>query len=253
MDEGWTRWVLESFELPFTSLYNPEVLAGDLRSRYDVIVVADMGTRTIVEGFAPGTVPPRYAGGLGAHGVRELDAFVRAGGTLVTLNGSSHFAIDHLHLPVRDVVRELESEQFYVSGSILEVHTDPSHPVMSGMRERAPTIVADSPVFETEEGFRGRILAKYAPVGSPLMSGYLLGEEYLNGYAAAVEVEHGDGRVVLLGMRPQWRGQPWGSFRILFNAALYSKALADSAPDNPEFWISPSAQTSTKVPEDRGR
>jgi hypothetical protein len=243
MDEGWTRWVLEMYDVPFTSLYNADVRAGDLRNRYDVIVIADMRTRTILEGFASGTVPPRYAGGIGAEGVRELDAFVRAGGTLVTLNGASRFAIDELHLPVRDVVAELDSDEYYVSGSILEIQTDPSHPVMSGMRERAPTIIANSPVFTTEEGFTGRILAKYASAGSPLLSGYLLGEEHLQGYAAALEVERGEGRVILLGMRPQWRGQPWGSFRILFNAALYSKTVADAAPDNPGFWESPAAAT----------
>ena len=250
MDEGWTRWVLEMFEVPFSSLYNPEIRAGDLRARYDVIVIADMGARQVVDGFQAGTVPPRYAGGIGAEGVRELEAFVREGGTLVTLNGASRFAIDQLHLPVRDVVADLESDEFYVSGSILEVHTDPSHPVMSGMRERAPTIIADSPVFTTEEGFRGHVLAKYAEAGSPLLSGYLLGEEHLQGYAAALEVEHGEGRVVLLGMRPQWRGQPWGSFRILFNAALYSKAVADAAPDNPGFWEPPAAETATDEPNE---
>jgi hypothetical protein len=253
LDEGWTRWLLERFEVPFTSLYNPDVLAGDLAARYDVIILAEMGSGTILNGFSPGTVPARYAGGIGTEGVRELDAFVRDGGTLVTLNGSSHFAIDNLHLPVRDVVREMESDEFFVDGSILEVHTDPSHPVMSGMRERAPTIIADSPVFTTESGFQGRILAKYAPEGSPLMSGYLLGEEHLNGYAAAVEVKHGQGRVVLLGMRPQWRGQPWGSFRILFNAALYTKAVADAAPEAPDFWAPPSASNTLTELQNPGR
>ncbi|MEJ2542029.1 MAG: M14 family metallopeptidase, partial [Gemmatimonadota bacterium] len=253
MDEGWTRWVMEMYEIPFTSLYNPDVLAGGLRDRYDVIVIADMGTRTLLDGFAPGTVPGRYAGGIGAEGVRELDAFVREGGTLVTLNRASRFAIDQLHLPVRDVVADLDPEEFYVSGSILEVHTDPSHPVMSGMRERAPVIIADSPVFTIEEDFRGHVLARYAPAGSPLLSGYLLGEGFLNGYAAAVEVEHGQGRVVLLGMRPQWRGQPWGSFRILFNAALYSKAVADEAPENPDFWVPPTGEIRVTEEQSRGR
>ena len=151
------------------------------------------------------------------------------------------------------MVRELDSDVFFVDGSILEVHTDPSHPVMSGMKERAPTIIADSPVFTTEDGFRGRVLAKYAPEGSPLLSGYLLGEQFLNGYAAAVEVEHGNGRVVLLGMRPQWRGQPWGSFRILFNAALYSKAVADAAPEAPDFWAPPSPGSIPTALQNPGR
>jgi hypothetical protein len=67
----------------------------------------------------------------------------------------------------------------------------------------------------------------------------LLGEAYLAGYAAAVEVDHGDGRVGVLGMRAQWRGQPFDNFRILFNAALYSAEIAAATPANPEFWTSP--------------
>ena len=83
------------------------------------------------------------------------------------------------------------------------------------------------------------MLAKYQTAGTPLMSGYLLGEEHIHGYAAAIEVEHGEGRVVLLGMRPQWRGQPFGTFRILFNASLYTDAVANATPSSEEFWFVP--------------
>ncbi len=173
--------------------------------------------------------------------MRALDAFVRAGGTLVTLNQSSLFAIDELHLPVENVVADLERDEFFMGGSIVEMIVDPSHPVMSGMPERAKVIVARSPVFTVTEDFEGAVLAKYAEVGSPLLSGYLLGEEHLQGYAAALDVRHGDGHVILLGMRPQWRAQPFGTFRILFNAALYSSRLAASAPENADFWSPPPA------------
>ncbi|WP_419949243.1 M14 family metallopeptidase [Candidatus Palauibacter sp.] len=241
MDEGWTRWLLERYGFDFTSLYNADVLAGDLSGRYDVIIVADMSGGQILNGFAKGSVPPRYEGGIGAEGVRELDAFVREGGTLVTLNRSSLFAIEELHLPVRNVVDGLDRAEYFQSGSILEMVVDPSHPVMSGMPERAAVIVERSPVFTTEEGFEGRVMAKYEAEGSPLLSGYLLGAEHLAGYAAAVDVAHGAGRVVLLGMRPQWRGQPFGNFRLLFNAALYGRDLAAAAPESPDFWTAPDA------------
>lgn len=239
MDEGWTRWLLESWHFAFTSLYNADVLAGGLRDRYDVIVVADMGAGQILNGFAKGSVPPRYEGGIGSRGVRELDEFVRAGGTLVTLNNASMFAIEQLHLPVRNVIAELESTDYFMSGSIVEMEVDPSHPVMSGMSAGAKVVVERSPVFTTEEGFEGAVLAKYPEDGSPLLSGYLLGEEHLQGYAAALDVAHGDGRVILLGMKPQWRGQPFGNFRIFFNAALHGAQLAAATPPNPEFWKAP--------------
>lgn len=239
MDEGWTRWVLEMYGFDFTNVYNADIRAGELGDRYDVIVMADMRARTILDGFAPGSVPPRYAGGIGPEGVRALDAFVRGGGTLVTLNSSSMFAVEQLHLPVRNVVADIERDQYFAGGAIVELITDPSHPVMSGMPERAKVMVGGSPVFTTEEGFQGRALAKYPAVGSPLLSGYFLGEEYVQDYAAALEVQHGEGRVILLGMRPQWRGQPFGTYKVLFNAALYTSELAAEAPENPGFWSAP--------------
>ena len=239
MDEGWSRWLLEMYGFDFNSLRNADVLAGGLRDRYDVIIVADMGSGQIVNGFTRGSVPPRYEGGIGARGVRELDAFVRGGGTLVTLNNASMFAIDQLHLPVRNVTADLEPDDYFMSGSIVEIEADPSHPVMSGMPARAKIVVGRSPVFTTEEGFEGAVLARYPEDGSPLLSGYLLGEEPLQGYAAALEVKHGAGRVVLLGMKPQWRGQPFGNFRIFFGAALYGSAVAAATPPNPEFWEAP--------------
>jgi hypothetical protein len=240
MDEGWTEWLLDQYGFRYTILSNADVIAGDLASRFDVVLLASIGARGIVQGFAPGTVPPRYEGGLGDAGARALDAFVRAGGTLVALNQSAGYAIEALHLPVRDVVDTLNARRYFASGSILEVSTDPAHPVMAGMPERARVFVEDSPVFETLEGFEGVALAKYAGKGSPLLSGYLLGEQFLQGRAAALDVKHGSGHVLLIGFRPQWRGQPFGTFRVVFNAALFGGEAARGAAGSPGFWTTPS-------------
>ena len=135
------------------------------RARYDVIVIADERPRTILEGYQEGTVPPRYAGGIGEAGVRALDAFVRGGGTLVCFNASTAFAIDAFHLPVKNVVAGLPRDQFFANGSILEVIPDTSHPVMAGMPDRAAVFVDRSPVFTTLDGFEGAVLTKYAERG----------------------------------------------------------------------------------------
>ena len=82
-------------------------------------------------------------------------------------------------------------------------------------------------------------MAKYQSQGSPLVSGYLLGEEHIQGYAAGLDVFHGDGHVILLGFRPQWRAQSYATFPVLFNAALYSEGVAGIASGNPDFWSPP--------------
>jgi len=243
MDEGWTRWLLERYEFEFTSVYNHDIIAGDLRNRFDVLIIADIPAGTILDGYAKGTVPPRYAGGIGSDGVRALDEFVRAGGTLATWNGGSLFAVEQLHLPVEDVVADLERKEFFMAGSLVAMEVDPSHPVMSGMPENGKIFVSRSPVFTTGEEFEGAVLAKYPKAGTVLLSGYLLGEKHLQGYATAVDVRHGDGHVILLAMRPQWRGQPFGNFRLVFNAALYSASVAAAAPDNLAFWQAPAAES----------
>ena len=228
MDEGWTRWLLESYGFDFQNVYNSEMRAGRLSDRFDVLVLTSEFAGTFTDGFRQGSVPARYAGGLEAAGVRALDEFVREGGTVVGLSRAADFLIDALHLPVTDVVSGLSRTDFFSRGSLLGVEVDVSHPVMSGMPERGKIFFDQSPVFELGEEATGRVLAKYQDSGSPLLSGYLLGEEHLNGKAAAIEVEYGQGRVVLLGFRPQWRGQPFGTFRTLFNGALYSREIADA-------------------------
>jgi hypothetical protein len=239
MDEGWTRWLFEQYGFAFTNVRNADVHAGDLRSRYDVIVLPSERAGLLADGFESGTVPPRYAGGLGDEGARSLDAFVRAGGTLVCMSASSDYCIDTLHLPVENVTRGIGRQDFFSAGSILEVRTDPTHPLMAGMPARAKIFFDRSPVFTTTDGFEGSVLAAYDAEGSPLLSGYLLGEEHLQGEAAAVDVRHGDGHVVLLGFRPQWRGQPGGTFRMLFNAALFHGEVARGAVGQDGFWSRP--------------
>ena len=236
MDAGWTEWLLERYGFEFANVRNGDIQGGNLRERFDVLILADERPAAIVDGFAPGSVPPRYEGGIATRGVRALDEFVRAGGTLVCLNRSSEFAIDRLQLPVKNVTAGLKRQEFFASGSILHVTTDPAHPVMAGMPQQAAVFFDDSAAFQPQDGFRGDVLARYQPKGSPLLSGYLLGERFLHGHAAALDVRLGDGHVILIGFRPQWRGQPFGTFRVLFNAALFHGASAAAAKGTPGFW-----------------
>lgn len=231
MDEGWTRWILEQYGFDFVSLH-PEDFHAPLRNKIDVLILADDarlpvagggGAQGARGGGAPRVVRPEYAYTLTPEDLQAFEAFVRGGGTVVCFNSATRFVIQQFKLPVKNAVEGLKSEEFFLRGSIVEVVVDPTHPVMAGMPEKAAVFVDGSPVFATLEGFKGTVLAKYADAGHPLLSGYLIGEKYLYGKAAALDVELDKGHIVLLGFRPEWRAQPFGTFRVVFNAALYGR------------------------------
>jgi len=261
MDEGWTRWILEQYGFNFLSLH-PEDFHAPLRNKIDVLILADdarlpvaggagtQGARGATPagggmpsattgspaagagagqgagargGSAARAVRPEYAYTLTPEDLQAFEAFVRGGGTVVCFNAATRFVIQQFKLPVKNVVEGLKAEEFFMRGSIVEVVVDPTHPVMVGMPETAAVFVDGSPVFDKLEGFKGTVLAKYADAGHPLLSGYLIGEKYLLGKAAALDVELDKGHVVLLGFRPEWRAQPFGTFRVVFNAALYGR------------------------------
>jgi hypothetical protein len=236
MDEGWTRWVLQQNgrtnpqtnmddvrrEPPFTSLQDAEVRAGNLRAKYDSIILPDHSPRALLEGYRKGSMPEELTGGLGKEGVKALREFVERGGTLVALNEASNFAIEQFGLPVRDVTADLKRTEFYCPGSILRTVLDTTHPIARGMPRESVAWVEDSPVFEIKPDplalARVKIIARYPDAGTPLLSGWLLGAERIRGKAALVEVGLGEGKVYLFGFRPQYRAQSLATYPLLFNA-----------------------------------
>jgi Zinc carboxypeptidase len=220
MDEGWTRWILEQEGAAFRPLRDAEARAGNLRAKYDVILIPDQSPRALLEGYRRGSMPEELTGGLGEEGVKALREFVEAGGTLVCLNGASEFAAAQLKLPVRNVAAGLRRTEFYIPGSILRVELDTAHPVAAGMPRESIAWFEDSPVFEFDarDSDRVRVVARYPIDRDALLSGWMLGGRKLWGKAALVEVALGRGRIVLFGFRPQYRAQTLATYPLLFNA-----------------------------------
>jgi hypothetical protein len=198
-------------------------------TKYNYLIIPDQPTRTILNGYRTGSMPPEYTGGLGPEGVKALRAFVEDGGTLVCLNRASDFAIEQFKLPIRDVVAGLPRTEFYVPGSILRIELDTTNPLTAGMPKESIAWAEDSPVFEvvsTGSGVdRGGVPASavhvvdwYPRDKDPLLSGWLLGGNRIKGKAALVEVTMGKGRIVLFGFRPQYRGQSLATYPLFFNA-----------------------------------
>ena len=126
IDEGWTRWVLENYGFEPTSVYNADMRAADLRSRYDVIVLPDMSSKQLMDGFGVGVVPGEYAGGIGQDGLENLREFAREGGTLIALNRTAAaLPIPALmSLPVQNILEGVKSDKFFCSGALLRIETE---------------------------------------------------------------------------------------------------------------------------------
>jgi len=222
IDEGWTRWLFEQYGITYMTVHDSDLRRGKLRQRFDVIVLPNESARGLLQGVDSTRIPVQYAGGMGEAGANAVSEFVRGGGTLVCLDGSSNFAIARLNLPVVNILGGGASgpqvSLFYAPGSIFGV-------ALGGGRGSPVTVgVPDSLAiyFENSAAFMvsgtARALATYP--AQPLRSGYARFQERLEGKAALVEVPVGSGRVILFGMRPQFRGQTHGTFKLLFNAVL---------------------------------
>jgi hypothetical protein len=239
MDEGWTRLLLERFDIPYTTVMDAGIRAGGLAGKYDVIVLpADTlqgmvgetppsGTRGTGQGEVTRErqedTPAEYRSGFGVEGVAALEEFVKKGGTLVAFAQAADLPVQRFNLPVRNVLAGLSPKQFWAPGSTLRVRFANSHPLVYGMPAAGTVLfMAGSQAYEVTSTDRSQdidILATYTE-RDVLQSGWLVGEAMIARKAAAVSVRHGAGRVVLLGFRAQHRAQTHGTFKLVFNALL---------------------------------
>jgi len=227
-DEGWTRWVLEGHEFPFSTARDADIRAGNLRDRWDVLLLPSASYAALRDGVPPGRLPEAYTGGLGEAGIRHLRQFVMDGGTLVAQDRAAELPPQAFGLPVAVVRPARGRRDLYVPGSLLRLELDTSHPLAWGLPAQVAAFIAESPVFALQParqlsssapGPAPSVAARYDGTG-PLLSGWAVGADRLRGVPAVVEVALGQGRVILLGLRSQHRGQALGTYKLLFNAIM---------------------------------
>ena len=165
MDEGWTRYVLEQFDVPFTSIENKDVRAGILKSRFDAIILPNQDVDAIVNGHAAGTMPPEFAGGIGFEGVAALRAFVEGGGTLFAVDAASTLPIRYFNMPVRDALDGVRNTEFYCPGSLLRLKIDTAQPLTAGMPAEQAAFFVNGRAFDVGPRAGGRGGASEAAAG----------------------------------------------------------------------------------------
>jgi hypothetical protein len=215
MDEGWTRLVFDNYRIPYTSISDVDFRNNNLK--YDTIVLPAQSEREIVEGLRKENYPESYTGGITETGVENLRKFVEAGGTLVCFDDSCEMVINRFNLPVKDVLKGLKRNEFYNPGSIVRLEVDTKNALAKNLKRETAAYFINSAAYEITDNSKIESVAKYAGSDS-LLSGWTLGEKYMNGKTALARAAYGKGKIILFGFRPQHRGQTFGTFQFIFNA-----------------------------------
>jgi hypothetical protein len=243
VSSGWTRWLLEQFEFPFQVVFAKTLDAGDLASKFDVLIFPDeaIPIRESAGGNQPNaaSIPSEYRDWLGSvtvsRTVPELKKFIESGGTLLAIGSSTAIGY-HLSLPIRNALVErsattgaelsLPSEKFYVPGSIVEARVDTTSPLAYGLEATANVFFDNSPAFRLLPDAAQKGVKTIAWIDSPkaLRSGWAWGQQYLDQTSEIIDAPFGKGRLVLFGPEIAWRAQPHGTFKFLFNG-IYAGSL----------------------------
>ena len=227
MDEGWTRWVLDTHGFEPKTLTPPQV-RGALP--FDAIILPDITKDILTAGRREGNryeeeMPEGYRGGLGTEGRDALRTFVENGGTLLAFGSSTQWVIENFNIPVRNALANVRAEEYSNPGSLVRLKIRADHPVTKGMPSEVAAF-ADEPIaFETSSAapdIQRWVLASYPEdERDVLLSGWIEGADRLTRKAAAVAVTYGKGKIVLYGFRPQHRGQTQATFPMIFNALYW--------------------------------
>lgn len=260
MATGWTRWTLQQFEFPVVDVFGKRIHEGSLGDDFDVLVfhtglpsppddpqrvqralrrgrpnpITDEEIEKMVAALPPfedwSNVADRRVKLEVDEAIPALREFVESGGVLIAFGSQASDAIEHFDLPVRVGTwttdeesgegRRTRRSEFYIATSLLRGQIDTEHPLGRGSADEVALVYRRNPVFELEEGAEGvEVVARYAD-DDLLMSGWALGEEFVEGKAAVLHARVGEGSVCLFGADVIYRGQPQASFPMLFRALL---------------------------------
>lgn len=244
MSSGWTRLLLERFEFPFELVFPKRLDAGDLKRDFDVLVFSDGAVPTPEGGpwraeragrqptidDTPVELRPRLGAFSDARTAPAVEAFAKAGGSVVAIGSSTRLA-ELLKAPVSFPLTALkdgrstalDTKDFFIPGSIVRAKVDVRQPLAYGMPGEVNIFFNRAQTFQpTANAMLGKVA--WFEGKNLLRSGWAVGEEKLSGTIAVADLDIGRGKLFLMGPEVTQRAQPYGTFKLFFNALLYGPA-----------------------------
>lgn len=193
-------------------------VAGPVLNDFDVLVIPS----------APG-----LDNALGESGKERLAQWVRDGGVLITIEGTTAWLASERSGLSRFRVRRDSLRADSVAGAplpanppgaVLRVHADTLNPLLAGLTdERFPVLITTSSFYTTPEDLRaGEVVLRYAPEESLRIAGYLWPElpERIAESPYLWTERVGSGRIIAFTGDPNWRAA-WRGLLPIFGNAVF--------------------------------
>ncbi len=240
MDAGWTRFVLDSYHIPFRVVKPGDFEKTDFAADFDLVIFPSSRKSILMEGNYGSSsgryrmsLPPQYAKGMGDKGMEKLMTFIDKGGIIISWGESTEIFQGKLTipgekegedfgLPFWDLSESLSGQGLYCPGSLVRIHLKNDHPLTLGMPETVGVFYRGKPVFNTSvPGFdMDRRSIGVTPEKEILVSGYIEKEELLGDKTLLIWMRKGKGQFVLFGFNPNFRASTHATYKLLFNSIL---------------------------------
>jgi hypothetical protein len=178
-DEGWARFTLEQYGIPYTSIDKDDLRAGDLRTRFDAVLIPNVGgsLEQLVHGVdskwgpLPFTQTAEFdshgtpdatedmTGGMGFEGLANLQHFVQTGGLLVTLSNPTRLVAEG---GIARALGSMSSGNLFHPGSVVRVKARRTNdPLLYGFAETFHVFRGNAPLFSVGRRDRDAVVLQY--------------------------------------------------------------------------------------------
>ncbi len=240
MDAGWTRYIFDTYHVPYTVIHPGDFEKTDFIKDYDLVIFPDNEKSILMEGkyesdgqAYPTSYPPEFTKGIGKKGMTKLMDFMNQGGKILSWGGSTELFTGTLsvkagdttrefRLPVSNISKRLAKEGLFCPGSLVAMDLVVDNPLTAGMPLSTGIFFRGEPVFATSIpnfDMDRRVIGKF-PEDNILLSGYCEKPEKLSEKSVMVWLKKGKGTLVLYGFGPQFRASTQATYKLLFNPLL---------------------------------
>jgi len=241
MDAGWTRYLFDTYHIPYRLVVPADFAKTDFAANFDVVLFPDNSESLLMTGkfkyegrYYISGYQPQYTKGIGKEGMERLMTFLTGGGIVVCWGESVDVFLttlemplggkekEEIQLPVENVSAKLKKDGVKCPGTFMRATFLADHPLTLGMEEKSGIFFSNGPVFETllpNTDMDRRVIAAF-PEKKIALSGWCEKEEKLANRSLLVWVRKDKGQWVFFGFNPQFRASTQVTFKLLFNALL---------------------------------